>query len=186
MKITDLPGMKAGSRTRNIVVGLVYAFVILSVIGAIGSPADDGGEAQPVTDGGTDTPTATATQTADQQQQTSVATEEQTTEEQTTTQEQTEQQQQAQDGPTYQVKVDYDGEWSGSFGSAGGQRTVDGSGAETVDIGGDDVSIVSASVQKQDDGSGEMTVQILKDGEVVKESSTSGEYGVVTISYSDF
>ena len=38
---------------------------------------------------------------------------------------------------SYQVRISYDGEWSGSLVGDGSSRTVDGSGTETFDIDGD-------------------------------------------------
>lgn len=184
MKITDLPGMKPGSRLRNGVVGVVYIFIILAVIGAV-APPDDGGT-QAATDGGTTPPadTAASTQTSEQQtdKQANKETEEQ---QQTTTQKQTTEQTQASTGFQIKVSCSEDCSWSGSFGTLASSRTVDGTGDQTIDIEGSDIMSVSASVQKQGSGDATMTVQILKDGDVVKESATSAEYGVVTVNYSN-
>ena len=48
----------------------------------------------------------------------------------------------------------------------------------------DDASLISANAQKKDGSSNELTIQILKDGKVVKESSTTAEYGVAQVSAS--
>lgn len=80
-----------------------------------------------------------------------------------------------------QVKIITEGSWSGSIGDAGSQSTYDGTGDDTIDLG-DAKSIVSAAIQKKDSGSSELKVQILKDGKVLEESSTTGEYGVVSVS----
>lgn len=64
-------------------------------------------------------------------------------------------------------------------------RTVDGDGTKTVEIDAGDSGIVSANAQKQDDSSSKLTIQILHNGKVVEESSTSAEYGMVQISYSE-
>jgi hypothetical protein len=85
---------------------------------------------------------------------------------------------------TFEVRIQYDGEWTGSIGGGGSIRSVSGSGTEVFSISGDP-SVISASGQKQDDSSGTLTVQILEDGEVVKETSTSAEYGVAQVSYSN-
>jgi len=87
--------------------------------------------------------------------------------------------------PTYQVEISYSGEWQGSIASGGSSRSVQGSGSDTIEIEGSP-DIISANAQKQDDSSDELTIQILQDGEVVKESSTSAEYGVAQVSISNF
>ncbi|WP_280536612.1 hypothetical protein [Halopenitus sp. POP-27] len=88
-------------------------------------------------------------------------------------------------GSSYEVRIEYDGEWSGAVGSGGSASSVDGSGTETIEIDGDP-DIISANAQKQEANSDELVVQILKDGEVVKESSTTAEYGVAQVSYSNY
>lgn len=85
----------------------------------------------------------------------------------------------------YAVRIEYEGSWSGSVGTGGSQRSVDGSGARTIDIDGDP-SVVSATAQKDDDSERELLLQILNDGSVVKESSTTAAYGAVTVSASFF
>lgn len=75
--------------------------------------------------------------------------------------------------------------WSGSIAADGSSRSVDGSGEETFEVDGDPMSI-SANAQKQDDSSDELVIQILQDGEVVSEQSTTAEYGVAQTSYSGF
>lgn len=82
-----------------------------------------------------------------------------------------------------QVKIIYDGEWSGAAGDAGSINSISGSGDKTIDIP-DDANIISANAQKKDSSSDKLTVQILKDGEVVKESSTTAEYGVAQVATS--
>lgn len=80
-----------------------------------------------------------------------------------------------------QVKITYDGSWSGNVGTAGSISSYDGTGDKTIDVNGSSFDTVSAAIQKQDGSSSELKVQIIKDGKVVKESSTTAEYGVVTI-----
>ncbi len=84
----------------------------------------------------------------------------------------------------YQVRITYDGSWSGAIGSTDSTTSYDGSGSETIDLGEVSYDIVSAVIQKMDGGSGELKVEILKDGEVVKEGSTTADYGVVSIASS--
>lgn len=88
---------------------------------------------------------------------------------------------QSSSGSGLQVRIMYDGEWSAAVGGDGGSRTVDGSGTETIDVD-DGSSVVSANAQKQDDGNGELTIQILSDGEVIKQSSTTAAFGVASVS----
>lgn len=80
-----------------------------------------------------------------------------------------------------QVHIITDGSWSGSIGDVGSQSTYDGTGEDTIDLGDAD-SIVSAAIQKQSGDSSELKVEIIKDGKVIKDASTTGEYGVVTVS----
>lgn len=88
-------------------------------------------------------------------------------------------------GSSYEVRIEYNGEWSGTVGSGGSTSSVDGSGTETIEIDGDP-NIISANAQKQEANSDELVIQILEDGEVVKESSTTAEYGVAQVSYSNY
>lgn len=81
------------------------------------------------------------------------------------------------------ARMKYDGEWSGAVESAGSTRSVNGTGTETFEF---DVvpTVASVTAQKKDGGDGTLTVQILGDGEVLKESSTSDPYGVASVSHS--
>lgn len=88
-------------------------------------------------------------------------------------------------GTTFSVRIDYSGEWSGAIGGDGSTRSVDGSGTETFEIDGNP-SIITANAQKQEANSDELVVQILEDGEVVKENSTTAEYGLAQVTYSNF
>ncbi|ELZ08593.1 hypothetical protein C479_14678 [Halovivax asiaticus JCM 14624] len=81
-----------------------------------------------------------------------------------------------------QIRILYDGEWSGAIGEESATRSVDGSGDDTLDVS-DDTMIISATVQKEDGSNTELTVQILEDGEVVSEQSTSSEFGVVSVTH---
>lgn len=86
---------------------------------------------------------------------------------------------------SFSVKVVYDGEWRGSISTGGSTKSIQGSETKTIDIS-DDPSVISANAQKQDGGSTKLTVQILKDGEVVKKSSTTAEYGMAQATFSAF
>lgn len=98
---------------------------------------------------------------------------------------QSESESESESASTYEVQVNYDGEWQGSISAGGSSRSVQGSGSETIEVDGSP-DIISANAQKQDDGSGELTIQILEDGEVVEETSTSAEYGVAQVTFSNF
>lgn len=81
-----------------------------------------------------------------------------------------------------QVKVTYDGSWSGAYGDENSLKSVDGKGTKTFNITGDPF-VVSANFQKKDGSSKELVVEILKDGEVVETSSTSAAYGVASVTH---
>lgn len=85
----------------------------------------------------------------------------------------------------FAFKVLYDGEWQGAISAGGSSRSIEGTGTRSVSIDGSP-DIISGNAQKQDDSSSKLTVQILNDGEVVKEASTTAEYGVAQVSYSSF
>lgn len=80
----------------------------------------------------------------------------------------------------YVVKISYDGKWSGAVGGDGSTRTVEGSGTKKFPIKGDPFAI-SGNAQKRDGGAGKLTIQVLNDGKVIKESSTSAEYGMAMV-----
>jgi hypothetical protein len=80
------------------------------------------------------------------------------------------------------IKIITNEEWSGSVGADSNTRSIDGTGNHQENMGS--VNIVSASIQKQTNSTGMLKVQIVKNGEVIKEESTTAEYGVVTISAS--
>lgn len=81
-----------------------------------------------------------------------------------------------------QVKVIYSGSWDGAVGTIDSSNSVSGSGTKVLNIDGSSWDICSAVIQKKDSGSGKLTVQIIKDGNVKKESSTTASYGVVSVS----
>ena len=113
----------------------------------------------------------------------------------TTTEEPTEEEPEPTEEPTeeepdsFKVKIEYSGEWQGALSITGDgsseTRSVSGSGTEEFDIE-PPVTILSANAQKQDDSSETLTIQIIQNGEVVSESSTSAEYGVAQVSKSFF
>jgi hypothetical protein len=80
------------------------------------------------------------------------------------------------------VKIITNEEWSGSVGADSNTRSIDGTGNHQENMGSAD--IVSAVIQKETNSTGMLRVQILKDGQVIKEESTTAEYGVVSVSAS--
>ncbi|WP_433630748.1 hypothetical protein [Halomicrococcus sp. NG-SE-24] len=44
-----------------------------------------------------------------------------------------------------------------------------------------DANVVSANAQKEDGSGSKLTIQVLEDGNVVKETSTTAEYGVAQV-----
>ena len=90
-------------------------------------------------------------------------------------------------GPSFAIRVVYSGEWSGAASITGGansqSESISGQGSRTIGITGTP-DIVSVNAQKRDGGGGELTVQILKDGAVVTEASTTSQYGVAQTSKS--
>lgn len=190
MGIADkLPGMRPGSTIRNIIVGIVYFFGILMVLGALMGGAEDTSDgAEPESEGsgeeaeagqeGGDTSENDGTSDESESDSSSGDSGSDSSESDSSEEEDS-------SSGAYTVRVQYDGEWSGSIAADGSSRSVDGSGEETFEIDGDPTSI-SANAQKQDDSREELTIQILQDGEVVAEQSTTAEYGVAQSSYSDF
>ncbi|MBC7118875.1 MAG: hypothetical protein H5T36_00310 [Methanobacteriaceae archaeon] len=80
-----------------------------------------------------------------------------------------------------QVKVDYPGYWEGSYADDSGSQSISGTGSKTYDLPGD-TTFVSVTAQKMDESSDKLTVQILKDGQVVAEKSTTAPYGIADVS----
>ena len=80
-----------------------------------------------------------------------------------------------------QIRVTCDGDWQGSVGVGSSQASYSGSGDKLINLDGDSSDIVAAAVQKQDSGNGKLKVEIIKDGKVVKDASTTSEYGVVSL-----
>jgi len=81
-----------------------------------------------------------------------------------------------------QIKVIYDGSWSGALSTGdGSSKTIEGTGNETINVTNNTMDMVSANAQKMDGGSGELKIQLLKNGEVKKESSTTAQYGIADV-----
>jgi len=83
---------------------------------------------------------------------------------------------------TWEVKIRYDGEWSGSVGGDN-SASHEGTGDKTITVTGD---IASAVIQKQEDNSDELCVELWLDGEMEESSCTTAGYGVVSVSGSNF
>jgi hypothetical protein len=80
-----------------------------------------------------------------------------------------------------EVIITADGDWSGAIQDSDfNMRSVDGSGDESFSIRCDSGGIYSVSFQKMEE-SGELTVAVVQDGDVLKESSTTADYGVVSV-----
>jgi hypothetical protein len=85
------------------------------------------------------------------------------------------------------VMVTYNGKWSGSLGSVSSSSSYDGAGSQTIKVPNDGsyLFIVSAVIQKHDSGSGTLRIDIVSPtGTVLQTASTSAEYGVVSVSWS--
>lgn len=80
-----------------------------------------------------------------------------------------------------QVKVIYSGSWDGAVGTIDSDYSVSGSGSKVLNIDGSRWDTCSAVIQKADSGNGKLTVQIIKNGKVKKQSSTTASYGVVSV-----
>ena len=86
-------------------------------------------------------------------------------------------------GVVVRVTGDPGQQFSGALGNIDATRTVDGTTPQDFPLEGVDTGlfsgdVVSANAQKMSAGAGTLTVQILVDGEVVKEATTTAEYGV--------
>lgn len=80
------------------------------------------------------------------------------------------------------VEITADGDWSGAFSDSDfTSSTVDGSGDDSISIECEEDGIYSVVVQKLEE-SGTLNVAVVKDGNVLKEASTSADYGVVSVS----
>jgi hypothetical protein len=82
---------------------------------------------------------------------------------------------------TVQVTVNYNGLWQGSYGDLGGMQSVDGTGSQTYTLTNPNYE-VSVSFQKKDNSASELSVEIVENGNVLKQGSTTAAYGVVVLS----
>jgi len=81
-----------------------------------------------------------------------------------------------------QVRIKCKGSWDGSIGVGTSSSSYSGKGDKTINLDGSSSDIVAAVIQKQGSGNSELKVEIIKNGKVVKEASTTSGYGVVSVS----
>ena len=79
-----------------------------------------------------------------------------------------------------QIKVNYNGVWTGSYGDAGSTQSIDGTGSKIITLTNPN-NIISCAFQKKDNSQDEMEIEILKDGTVLNSKSTTAAYGVVAV-----
>lgn len=77
----------------------------------------------------------------------------------------------------FRVEIDSSSCWSGFFGDASRQGCGSGDYAVTSSI-----SIFAGSVQKQSADGMPLTLQLIIDGKIVNESTTTADYGIATAS----
>ncbi|WP_409201033.1 zinc ribbon domain-containing protein [Methanobrevibacter sp. DSM 116169] len=82
----------------------------------------------------------------------------------------------------YQVRVIYNGSWSGDVGIADLPISRSGYGNELIFIDGAPWDNVNAVVYKNDASDKNLTIQLLQDGKVIKENSTTKPNGAVRLS----
>ena len=83
----------------------------------------------------------------------------------------------------YKAVIKYDGDWYASLGSPEYPVKYSGYGSKTITMDCAVWDKVDMVVQKQDYGEGELKIQLLKNGEVVAENSTTNATGTVVINY---
>ena len=80
------------------------------------------------------------------------------------------------------VQINADSSWTGTLAYNGGTQVINGNGNATYNLGSNPGSI-SITLRKTSDN-GTLSVQIIKNGNVVVNQSTSGSQGNINISYS--
>lgn len=83
----------------------------------------------------------------------------------------------------YQIKIIYNGTWYASYGDPNYLQQKSGSGESIINLDSASWDKVYVNVQKSDSSSENLIVQILRNGEVVAENSTTSPSGSVTITY---
>ncbi|MDL2270811.1 hypothetical protein LJC03_03270 [Methanobrevibacter sp. OttesenSCG-928-I08] len=86
-----------------------------------------------------------------------------------------------QSSSPYQVKVIYNGSWSGQVGTFEYPFDRSGSGNALLNVDGASWDNVTATITKHDDNEKNLTVQIIKNNKVIKQNSTTKPNGVVSL-----
>jgi cell division septation protein DedD len=172
-------GSPSGNRTA--IAGLV---IILIIAGAIGvyffAPSFIGKRSTPTTPVATPAVTTTATQVPQTPAQPTAAITQQPYTTPGITAAETTAPQSLIPGNGVWVQIDYAGNFTASFGTAGRMRDVTGSGSQFYQVPAKD-EIVDATVQKLDDSGNVLTVSFYNDGQLAKSSTTSHPHGTIDI-----
>lgn len=83
----------------------------------------------------------------------------------------------------YVAVIKYDGSWYARMGDPNYLSEQAGSGEKRFSLDCASWERVSINAQKQDYGEGNLTVQLLRNGKVVAENSTTGTFGSISIYY---
>ena len=83
----------------------------------------------------------------------------------------------------YKAVIKYDGSWYARVGNPNYLAKYSGYGSKTISLDCASWDRVDVEVQKQDYGEGELKIQLLKNGEVVAEQSTTNTTGKLVINY---
>ena len=83
----------------------------------------------------------------------------------------------------YQAHIMYNGTWSGKVGDPNYIREVSGHGDESYNLDCAPWDKVNIVIEKSDGSSNELKVELLKNGNVVAENSTTSSTGSVVINY---
>lgn len=81
----------------------------------------------------------------------------------------------------FEVVISYDGDWYGRLGDVDHPSERSGSGNQTYRLSCAGWDEAFANIQKTDYGSGELKVQLLKNGKVISENSTTAVNGGVSV-----
>ena len=83
----------------------------------------------------------------------------------------------------YQAHIIYNGTWSGKVGDPNYIREVSGRGDESYNLDCAPWDKVTMVIEKSDGSSNELKIELLKNGNVVAENSTTSSTGSVVINY---
>lgn len=81
-----------------------------------------------------------------------------------------------------EIRISCPVKWSASIGDKSTSTMYDGTGDAVIEVNPDKYDVIAAAVQKTNAGKEKLKVQIVKDGKVVDEGTTTEDYGVVTVS----